>query len=506
MSSHTVNGKRYFVLFDDAMISMTYAKSLVKGCGLVWYCGAPKVEGITNLGWTLYMALWHILPIPPEKLALPLQITGALTILGILFMVYKISTVFSERETPAVLSALAVATYFPIVYWSLMGMEVGVLSLLLLLAVYALLRYKNRTIVSVIAALGVLIRMDFLIPLFGITLADFLKRRRIGAFVPLFSALATLSLILAFRLLYYGDVFPNTYYLKVYGFPLWIRVVRGILNLVIFTFAHPVHALLIAAALSTFKNDKKLYLLLPFLLYVAYQIYVGGDAWEGVYGNRFIATVLPLGMVAAADKVGMTLGKWVWVILPASLISVPTPKHIKRAISGGEKSGIVFHILRKYVYLANPRKEPAISYHKTQICKALYLNRRFPEDIRVGVVWAGIIPYFAYGKEFVDMLGKNDRYISHIVVNLKNPLEFVPGHNKYDYNYIVHRLKPDVLTNTFYTREKGSKALDTLLHAHYRMCDFKCEDRMVSVFVRKDAVKGGVPLVRMCEKADRSPL
>src|SRR5579862_1742677 len=50
--STIVEGVRYFVLRDDAMISMRYAYNLAHGQGLVWNAG-DRVEGFTNLGWTL---------------------------------------------------------------------------------------------------------------------------------------------------------------------------------------------------------------------------------------------------------------------------------------------------------------------------------------------------------------------------------------------------------------------------------------------------------------------
>src|SRR5689334_9111245 len=37
-------GKLHFTLFDDAMISMQYAKNLAHGHGMVWMAGGPKVE------------------------------------------------------------------------------------------------------------------------------------------------------------------------------------------------------------------------------------------------------------------------------------------------------------------------------------------------------------------------------------------------------------------------------------------------------------------------------
>jgi hypothetical protein len=50
------DGKRYFMLFDDAMISMRYAWNLAHGYGLVWYPG-NFIQGYSNLLMTLLMAL-----------------------------------------------------------------------------------------------------------------------------------------------------------------------------------------------------------------------------------------------------------------------------------------------------------------------------------------------------------------------------------------------------------------------------------------------------------------
>ena len=52
-----IDGRRYFGLFDDAMISMRYAWNFSHGQGLVWNAG-ERIEGYTNLLWTLIMAVF----------------------------------------------------------------------------------------------------------------------------------------------------------------------------------------------------------------------------------------------------------------------------------------------------------------------------------------------------------------------------------------------------------------------------------------------------------------
>src|SRR5581483_3534311 len=68
-SSFIFHGTRYFVLFDDEMVSMRYANNLAHGLGLVWNPGGIRVEGFTNPLWTLYMTLYHFLPIPLSKIS-----------------------------------------------------------------------------------------------------------------------------------------------------------------------------------------------------------------------------------------------------------------------------------------------------------------------------------------------------------------------------------------------------------------------------------------------------
>jgi hypothetical protein len=68
-TSFIIDGTRYFVLFDDAMISMRYAYNLAHGNGLVWNLG-ERVQGFTNPLWVFYMALLRLCD-PSAQLALP---------------------------------------------------------------------------------------------------------------------------------------------------------------------------------------------------------------------------------------------------------------------------------------------------------------------------------------------------------------------------------------------------------------------------------------------------
>src|SRR5689334_8157612 len=82
------DGKLYFALFDDAMISMRYAWNFAHGRGLVWNKG-EYVEGYSNLLMTLIMALASFL-FEKRHALLVIQLSGILFILATAFITMKI--------------------------------------------------------------------------------------------------------------------------------------------------------------------------------------------------------------------------------------------------------------------------------------------------------------------------------------------------------------------------------------------------------------------------------
>ncbi len=88
--------------------------------------------------------------------------------------------------------------------------------------------------------------------------------------------LATVLSIFTFRYFFYGELLPNTYYLKM-GYSIFERVERSFQwqNIIYF--------------LAPYKY------IVPITLIFLYNMYVGGDAWEQ-YGflNRFLIVSIPL--------------------------------------------------------------------------------------------------------------------------------------------------------------------------------------------------------------------
>ncbi|MBI2074777.1 MAG: hypothetical protein HYT83_02980, partial [Candidatus Levybacteria bacterium] len=301
-SSFTINGVRHFVLFDDEMISMKYANNFAHGFGLVWNQGTEKVEGFTNLLWTLYMALFHLFPIPREKISLVIQISGMIFLAINIVFVKKIAEFITNKSLLQVfLSVIFTAFYFPLNNWSVvLGTEVSILTLFTSIAVFLALKSvkekKFSFLLYLILGLGTLVRMDMVIP--SLTIIFFLlfvdKENRINNLLfglPFFFFFIFSQTL--FRIWYYKEMLPNTYYLKLTGFPAFLRITRGIY--VAFNFMSSV-IFLIPLLLLKFKRNK--YILLLFAVFTSqltYSIYIGGDVWEYFGGsNRYISIVMPL--------------------------------------------------------------------------------------------------------------------------------------------------------------------------------------------------------------------
>lgn len=129
-TSFVIDGERYFCLFDDAMISMRYARNLAHGAGLRWNPGEPPVEGFTNPLWVVFMAVLHWLPVAMTKISLLVQITSLGLLIANIVMTARLARVVGHGATVVILAASAgTAFYFPLITWALQGMEVGALTL-----------------------------------------------------------------------------------------------------------------------------------------------------------------------------------------------------------------------------------------------------------------------------------------------------------------------------------------------------------------------------------------
>lgn len=485
-TSFVVGGLRYFCLFDDAMISMRYARNLVDGYGPVWNPGGDKVEGYTNPLWTAYMAVLHLLPVPEAKVSLLVQISSAVFLLGNLFVVCKLARFLSGGSTSAWLGAIVLtAFYLPLNAWSLLGMEVGAATLLVSLAVWMAVKcmadHRFAPGLYLLMGLGVLVRMDLLIPsaIICAFLAVAEKQHRHRHWMAGLVALgAGLAIQTGFRVVYYGDWLPNTYYLKMTGYPVLLRISRGIL--VLWDFIRNMNPILflLPFLLLLLRRDRYVtLLLLVFCGQLGYSVYVGGDAWEWWGGsNRYVSIAMPLFFVlfcCTADAIVVRLAER----MPPASRSRAGPLVRRSYVT----TILVVLGLLSFNALKGPGSlrqwalldPPALARdNRHMVQRALILRDLTRPEAKVALVWAGIMPYFA-DRRMIDISGKNDRYIARLPMHTAPSGPgfdyFLPGHLKWDYTHCIGRLRPDVVLQAGYPPGEAEKCLGD----EYRQMDLE---------------------------------
>jgi hypothetical protein len=471
-----VQGQRFFTLVDDAMISMRYAQHLAQGHGLVWNLGQPPVEGFTNLGWVLVMALVHLFPFSPALISLAVMLIAAAILLANVVVIFQIVASLdpSARFAPLI-AATVTAFYFPFVFWTLRGLEVGALMLTLSLATLLTLRSLRSTpkpvpVFWLTLSLGValLIRMDALIAC-GFLLLYLASKQPKTALIPAAVTLSVFAVLLLFQKFYFGDFLPNTYYLKVNGVTAWERIRVGLLALNNFAardFLMPLFVVGIGLALyKNLRTRETLLLLALFIAQIGYSVWVGGDYAEDLVAsaNRFIAQGMPALFILFA----LVMDRFIQSASPLSPWERAGVRAFFAVLIG---LGVILVISSQPWTNWVISNAPMLRTDIQRVKLGLHIKDYTNPSAVIAVHAAGQIPYFSE-RITIDLLGKSDPVIA------KGPpaADFAPGHNKWNYNYSILQLRPDLVADNF---NKLSAFMDSVLE-YQRLPN--------GIYVRKDS-------------------
>jgi hypothetical protein len=441
---------RQFLLLDDAMISLRNARNLVDGVGLVWSAG-DRVQGFTNLGWTLVMAATQALVVDERLVPLAVVLINAALHAGIVIAVFRGARRSTGAEWAAWLGAITAATSTALVYWGAAGFETSILGALLLAGYWPMLRLaaaregapvaidatfaRQLRMAPVVLALAVVVRCDA-----GIHLPVAIIGSVVAAPPPLrravwrssvggaLWALAVVAALLLFQHGYYGDWLPNTYYLKATNGTrsLWRGAAYawrylgegGAIMAVVGSGA------CLQAALG--RRARGLVLALPVVVGTAYVIWAGGDVYDH---GRFFAPLVPYTCLAMA-------------------VSLAAVAPLLARSGRPARAGLAVVALAAFASLANGAVRlarelragtPAALVSMVRTADVLAAAALGPDDL-IAVHSAGVIPYLLPGRRFVDLLGFADRRIAH------GPARFgPPGHDKWDYTYALGERRPALL-------------------------------------------------------------
>lgn len=465
-TSFEASGERVFCLFDDAMISMTYARNFADGFGLNWARFGAPVEGFTHPLWLAVMILVHLLSLPLTKTSLVLQLVSLGLLVANVWAVRRLLVRhFSAGLDKAICwlpAAAATAFYYPLHHWALQGMETALQSLLVVLAThFALDLAEDQTHgarrLGWNLALAFLLRMDLVICVAVILV--FLRWRHLRLvwgvrdWLVLLAPLAVSGLAYqAFRLAYFGDWFPNTYYLKMTGVPWDFQLLRGLWTFE--RFLIPILPALLVVLIGFAVAVKSIpSLRLPMAIVLAswgYAIYVGGDVWEfGIGANRFVAFVMPMYFVVGNAALSFLVAQ------------APTRWRVEWAIRGLAAATTLLAVLSfnglmssegsvRWARLTVTDLPTHVQEHRrfTRIVLGLRRSKLLAPDSRVVTVWAGIPAYFS-NWQMVDLMGYNERTIAHGPLTRRIGEEefrnYLPGHTKAKLSYALDEYRPDLV-------------------------------------------------------------
>jgi hypothetical protein len=244
------------------------------------------------------------------------------------------------------------------------------------------------------------------------------------------------------------------------GIPFLVRVGHGLLVFFKFAWNFNWALFLIGFIIFLFRRDRYVTLLaVLFLAQIAYSVYVGGDAWEDKGGaNRYISIASPLFFIlfvysleriAVAIREALGQRDLVARYLNLGLVAFVLVSMLNFNALLDTRS------LRKWALLSQPLfVAGGVEYTRISVA----LDKFTTEDASIAVVTAGVIPYLT-DLHTVDLLGKNDAVIAHVESRVASGfsllVDFRPGHSKWNYDYSIGQLQPDVIVQLWGDKDEA---------------------------------------------------
>lgn len=446
---------------DDALISFRYAENFANGNGLVWNQG-ERVEGYTNFLWTLIISIPIYLGLDPTVSSF---IIGITLFLFSLILSYRISWLIFRSESISLLSIILLGTNYTFSSYATGGLETQLQTCLFLTVLYIVLgsihanKWKIPAIIllSISSAGAMLTRLDsavLLVTTLTVAFTSILKQKAlISEKLIKASALVIPFLVLVggwliWKQSYYGDILPNTFYVKVSSGTSIKWGIQYVYKFLVSYWLVPFVFMMIFTFKKIFERLKVLDFLIIFssiILWLMYIIKVGGDFME----FRFIVPILPLCFILVSwIIIGFVKQRSLQIAL-ISLVIVGSFQHSKFFETVVRSQGIdSIQVLQKLLNAPSNNWEGI----------GRNLKQTLPEnsDVSIAVTPAGAIPYYS-GLTSIDMYGLNDKWVARNGKFLGNR----PGHQKgATFDYLMSRrvnlviAHPNMINNQKLSDEK----------------------------------------------------
>jgi len=409
---------------DDAFIAFRYARNLARGLGLVFNPG-ERVEGYSDFLLVVVLAGF-------QRLGADLLIVGRwLSALGGLACVVLTGALarrlLPEAPLAAAGAALVVGANPYVAAWGGAGLEQTTFAALVLAATLVVAgrpaTARRFALASALALLSALTRPEgvavyAVLGLCALASSQGSLRARLAALAPgaaLFGVVG--ALYFAWRVWYFGDWLPNTFYAKS-AFTAR-HAVRGLEYLGAFAANRFVWLEAPLAAVGAVALCRRRQLVVPALLAALLAIVIG-EGGDGLPMYRFLVPALPplavLAAAGAAELLGRTLS-----LAPLALVG---------ALSFFPARDVQYLLMVDQRDYEIPRWSAA----------GQSLGRALAPDALVAAVPIGALGWYS-DLPILDMVGLTDRTIAHAPVPTGSGWA---GHEKHDGAYVVSR-RPDAI-------------------------------------------------------------
>ncbi len=449
---------------DDAYISLRYAQNLVAGNGLV-FNGGERVEGYSNFSWTLLLALFLKLGAPAVETS---RWLGILFGVGAILAAARLAASLEGRwGLAAAATAALIAGNSAFALWSTGGLET---ALFVFLVTWGLerglapdLNERQRAAAPLLLCLAALTRPDgpLIFALWFIlrgaaVVAPGEDTRRAPMRAPARRLLRDVALFAGplvpyalWKLAYYGDLLPNTYYAKA-GLSL-AYVGRGLEYAGEYFHAYGMWGVTPVLAGVAFairgRRSVEAQLLFVWLGYAAYVVAIGGDV---LYVHRFWLPTLPIGAVLVA-RGATAIGERL-----ANLTRVRAACPAFTIVVTGSVIGVG---LASNWGSIQERRQNETNFVRNMRTTGEWLREHLPPGSTIAITTIGAISYYS-GLRVIDMLGLTDREIARdprLVDGLSDNWREV----KYNAESIIRR-RPDAIL--FSTGIRPSSAAEKALY------------------------------------------
>lgn len=417
---------------DDAFISFRYADNLVQHNNFSWNADDTiKLEGYTNFLWTIIMAGCIKLGFDPVMCSM---VIGIMFGIGTLLATYRIGLLVFGDFKYAMLAMLLLGTNYSFSGYMTGGLETQLQTFLLMMVALSSFKAIQKVgsatpeflSIGIFSGFAILTRLDTPL-IIGLLILPMLYFRfkstsenKIGNVLTglIWMALPVLIIVLPWlywKYQYYGDLLPNSFYLKGKVFSGEV-VKNGIYYL--FTFFSSYYLIFFVAILAfqfkqAIQNKFIVTMLIVLAGWLAYILKVGGDFME----FRFFVPVLPLLMTVIAwsiSKLDNKIFKYACVLI---------------LLFGSLSHQVLFF---DFHGTDSIKKLHGIIYEKETNWKGigikfgeLFSNHR--DKVVIATSAAGAIPYYSK-LNTIDMFGVNDRWIAE---NGDVTKHFKPGHHRW---------------------------------------------------------------------------